>query len=148
MAKDFSTATGIKTLGLQNNNPGNLRPLGRGKAWVGQTGSRKGFAVFKDISYGIRAIAKNAITQISIYGKDTVAKYITAYAPPTENDTAKYIKDTAAALGIKPTDKITVDGLTIFKLIKLHLVKEIGIEAKLITDTDIVAGIKKINHQS
>lgn len=144
MAKDFSLSN-AKTLGLRNNNPGNLRPLGRNTMWVGQTGTNKGFVVFKNISYGIRAIVKNALTQIYKRGNNTVAKYITAYAPPHENDTAKYIRDTAAALGVKANDKIPTDTDSLLKLTRLHLKKEIGSENQYITDEDIYRGMALLN---
>jgi hypothetical protein len=148
MAKDFTNIQQPLPLGLRNNNPGNLRPLGSRQVWVGQTGNNKGFVVFKDISYGIRAMAKNAITQILKNGNNTVEKYITAYAPPKENDTAKYIKYVCSALNLRPNDPIPVDMPTFIKLIRIHLQTELSDHSKLISDKDIIEGIAKINDQA
>ncbi len=143
MASSFLNIEGFPA-GLRNNNPGNVRPLGRGKLWLGQIAVNRNFAVFKNIGYGIRAMAKNAITQVLRYKNNTVVKYINAYAPPSENNTKKYIVDVAKSLGIKPTDKILLTYPTLKKLIKIHIVKEIGAHGALITDADIDDGILKL----
>ena len=148
MAKDFSTIDTPLPLGLRNNNPGNVRPLGKRQIWVGQTGTNKGFAVFKDISYGIRAIVKNAVTQITKRGNNTVAKYVTAYAPPSQNDTQKYILAVADVLNLKPNDVIQITFDNIKNLVRIHMQTEIGSFHKNITDEDIRDGILKLYPES
>lgn len=143
MANSFLNASNLP-LGLRNNNPGNIRPLGKNKIWLGQVGVNKNFVVFSDVSYGIRAIAKNAITQITKNGKNTVQKYITAYAPPSDgNDTAKYIKSVSMALGVKPNAVIKPTFRVLHKLIRIHIINEISQHSKLISDADITLGIIK-----
>ncbi len=146
MASNFLNITNAP-LGLRNNNPGNIRPIGKTSLWLGQIGKRGGFAMFKDVSYGIRAMAKNAMTQINKYGKNTVKKYITAYAPPAENDTAKYINEVAKALNIKPNDPIPLNYETIKKLIRIQMQTEIGKSHLLITDDDINRGLIRLNEK-
>ena len=59
-------------LGLRNNNPGNIRDMGI--CWEGKIGSNKGFVVFNDVAWGIRAMIVNFHTSITIYGNDTLRK--------------------------------------------------------------------------
>lgn len=70
-----------------NRNPGNLRgsPL--------ESGERSGFAVFKDIQTGIEAYFKLLSENYRQFiDKGDIAGLINKYAPPSENDTALYIK--------------------------------------------------------
>jgi len=106
-------------LGLRNNNPGNLRDVGIG--WEGKIGSNKGFVVFEDVSWGIRAMIINFHTSITIHGNETLNKYLTRYAPPIENDTAKYIQIVSQKTGIAPTEKIHFD----FEKLKLIYVRNL-----------------------
>lgn len=102
--------------------------------------------MFKNIAYGIRGMAKNAITHIVKRGNDTPAKYVSAYAPASDgNDTAKYIKLVSEKLGIKPNDRIELTGENLRKLIRIHLVTEIGAKySALISDGEINEGLSKL----
>lgn len=74
----------------KTSNPLNIRYNPKNK-WVGQTGVYKGFCVFKNKVYGIRA----AILLINSYRKkgfDTIEKIIPRFAPPCENDTFAYLE--------------------------------------------------------
>lgn len=146
MAKDFTTISQPLPRGLRNNNPGNLRPPGKRQMFVGTVGTSGGFVVFKNIAYGIRGMAKNAITHIVKRGNDTPAKYVSAYAPASDgNDTAKYIKLVSEKLGIKPNDRIELTGENLRKLIRIHLVTEIGAKySALISDGEINEGLSKL----
>jgi hypothetical protein len=106
------TVTGLSR-GERNNNPGNINlknGLGQVIQWQGlaptQTDSR--FAQFTDATYGIRALHKNTLT-IFGRGNNTVQTLIYTYAPPTENNTAIYVANVAAALGVAPTDVIDMN---------------------------------------
>lgn len=82
------------TLAFQNNNPGNLR-------FVGQTGATQGvggFAKFSTPEAGYSAL-KNQIRLDQERGL-TLEKFITKYAPPSENNTALYISQMEKALGV------------------------------------------------
>lgn len=72
-------------------NPGNMRPPGAGT----------GFANYATPQEGLAALDKN----LQSYGKqgvNTVSSIISKWAPPSENNTAAYVADVSARLGIKP----------------------------------------------
>ena len=79
------------------NNPGNIRP---GNDFQGETGAAKGFSVFDTMINGIRAYFKNLHTAIFVHDRKTICQYITAYAPPSENDTENYINTMCNKVGI------------------------------------------------
>ena len=94
------------TLGIRNNNPGNL--VFTGIAWQGKIIPKvpQRFEQFSAVKWGIRAMLRDVVNDIS-KGKNTVSKLIHQYAPPSENNTKSYINDVSKALGIQPNDKIT-----------------------------------------
>jgi hypothetical protein len=75
--------------GVRNNNPGNIR-YGEFAKRLGATGKDdKGFAIFPDYKSGEQAIAKLLDTRSykNLTGKQAMMRY----APPSENNTSKYI---------------------------------------------------------
>lgn len=127
-------------LGLRNNNPGNIRPLDY-DVWQGQIGVDNGFVVFKDISWGIRAFATNLYSSITKHGTDTLAKYISRYAPASENDTQNYINTVAAYTGIDPNGPIPTDETNVKNILAGQMIVELGQQdAALVTDQDINEG--------
>lgn len=92
------------TRGLRNNNPGNIRY--DGTAWEGLANppqDDKGFCVFIDPTYGIRAMGRILSNYVNADGvTPSVVGIISRWAPPSENDTASYIDDVAGQLGIDP----------------------------------------------
>lgn len=94
-AKDRPSFSHISTaddLGYRNNNPGNLRP------YSGYSGKESnGFRVFGSLEAGWKALVhdfeiKQSGMSSVITPSDTVRKYISIYAPASENDTKAYIK--------------------------------------------------------
>ena len=97
-----------RSRGLRNNNPGNIRH--GGSLWYGAADNQTdpAFLQFTDAKWGLRAIARTLLT----YGRkrraadgspiDTLAEVITRWAPPSENNTASYIKAVAKRTGFKP----------------------------------------------
>jgi hypothetical protein len=81
-----------KPRGLRNNNPGNIRHSNQ--AWVGMADKQpdKEFVTFRSIAYGYRALIKTLRTYRILHQCITVKEMITRWAPPTENDTAAYIR--------------------------------------------------------
>ena len=79
-----------KTLAEINNNPLNIR-FNPANQWRGQTGSNVGFCVFQSEAYGFRAGYK-ILTNYIKNGYNTIEKIISRWAPPTENNTEKYIE--------------------------------------------------------
>lgn len=93
----MDTLYSIGSLGITNNNPGNIRYTG--SYWVGLTGSNSGFCVFSSMTFGVRAAIKNMQTYYK-RGYTTLTKYISVYAPASENDTANYISYVSKNTGI------------------------------------------------
>lgn len=142
MAKDFSQNPSFP-LGLRNNNPGNLRYNANIK-WQGQIGQNKGFVVFRDIAYGIRAWGMDLKNDIK-KGKDTIEKLIYEYAPPSENNTQAYIKNVEQYSGIKRTQPLHTDIDTLTKLARGFYNVELGlVYASKISDSDIREGLGMI----
>jgi hypothetical protein len=85
--------------GIRNNNPGNLRKSA--VKWIGKVANPldTAFESFGSMQAGIRAAVSNAHTHWN-RGKNTVSELITIWAPPHENDTAKYVETVAKAAGI------------------------------------------------
>lgn len=102
-------------LAYVNNNPGNLRFAGQSGASQGQGG----FAKFSTPEEGVKALT-NQITLDASRGH-TLASFISKFAPPTENNTAQYISQAIASLGVTkdtPLSKIPADKLAKFIALK------------------------------
>ena len=84
------------TIGMRNNNPGNLRPVG----------ASTGFQQFDTPEAGISALDNQLKIDGTKHGINTIAGLINKYAPGSENDTAAYVKAVASNLGIDPNQKI------------------------------------------
>lgn len=130
-------------LGLRNNNPGDIRP---GDAWQGMVGTNEGFIVFSDISWGIRAMATDLLNKIN-KGENTITDIITIYAPPSENDTAKYISAVSSDMGIDPNTVLPMDEGTFHELIRAIMNHELGDDySAMISDPDIDQGISMVKN--
>lgn len=96
--------------GLHNNNPGNIR---RSKTtYRGETDSDDpDFKQFKSIGWGYRAIFVLLHTYQVKYNLLSIRGMISRYAPPSENNTAAYIRFVSNYTGIDPDVQInTLDG--------------------------------------
>jgi len=105
-------------LAYVNNNPGNLR-------FAGQTGATRGeggFAKFSSPQAGIQALQRQI--QLDASRGLTLSQFISKYAPPSENDTAKYIRDVVAMTGASPNTKI--NSIDLQKLTSAIAQKESG----------------------
>ncbi len=79
---------------LKDNNPLNIRYRSEGY-WQGQapsTGRPPVFCRFFDMKYGFRAAFRLILTYYERYHLDTVEKIVSRWAPPSENDTQRYIR--------------------------------------------------------
>lgn len=74
---------------IGDNNVFNIRYNKRNK-WFGQTGQKHGFCCFDSRDHAIRACFKLLVNYIRS-GYDTYRKIINRFAPPSENDTDKYL---------------------------------------------------------
>ncbi|MBF2709249.1 structural protein [Flavobacterium soyangense] len=136
--------------GIRNNNPGNL--ISTNIQWLGKIPLSKNtdgkFEQFETIELGIRAMFKDLINDIN-KGKNTVRKLITEYAPPNENNTGKYIKDVCSSIGVTPDQIITsVNYSFLLMLGKAIIKKENGSDASLVSDKQIIKGIKLLGDVS
>lgn len=143
MPQSFLNRTDLP-LGLRNNNPGNIRVTS--DQWQGMIGSNGGFVTFQDVSWGIRAMATILGNDI-LSGKNTIRKLITEYAPPIENNTNAYINNVASWTGWSADQSLPVTRDTLFRLIRAMMMMEIGSASSLVTDSDINAGLNKMNAQ-
>lgn len=90
------TGTG-GTLGMRNNNPGNMRPVG----------ADTGFQKFNTMQEGLAAL-DNDLQIKGARGVNTIRKVISAWAPPPQkpgddqNNTEAYIATVAKRLGVPP----------------------------------------------
>jgi hypothetical protein len=131
-------------LGFKNNNPTNL--IENGTTWEGKIGSSKGFVVFDDVAWGIRAAATNLHSSITRSGTDTIRKYISRFAPPNENDTEAYIRYVSTQTGIGENDKIPTDVDSVKKILRAQMQIEIGQKySSLITEDDMNEGLSRLS---
>ncbi len=95
-----------------NNNPGNLRFAGQSGAVKGENG----FAKFKTPADGVTAL-ENQI-KLDASRNLTLAQFVGKYAPPTENDTNKYIQDIIKITGAQKNTSIkNIDLRTLVKAV-------------------------------
>lgn len=84
-------------LGIRLNNPGNIRYNAHNR-FIGLCGQENGFCKFESRVYGIRAcyvVVRNYIRR----GIVCPASIIARYAPPSENNTDRYIKFVCQYMG-------------------------------------------------
>jgi len=98
-------------LTFKNNNPGNIRYNPKIKGVIGR--SPGGFSVFSSWYHGLYAM-KSLLTRSYLQkGFDTISKIIYRYAPPSENDTEKYIRNLVSWTNIPRDRKITTADLNV-----------------------------------
>lgn len=88
----------------RNNNPGNIEYGSFAKS-VGAIGTDGRFAAFPDKATGLKAI--EALLDRPTYRDLTISGAIQRYAPPHENNTARYAGTVAAAAGATPSTKLS-----------------------------------------
>lgn len=92
--------------GIRNNNPGNI---GKGVGFAGEVeGGDARFATFESPEAGVRALARNLLTYQQQHGLDTVTDILHRWAPPSENDTASYVRTVADRLGVAPDQPLNL----------------------------------------
>lgn len=97
----------------RNNNPGNLRYVGRTGADRAQADGalgveQSGFAMFPSVAAGESALG--ATIDRAASARRSLASFLNQYAPPSDgNNTAGYVATVAKALGVDPS--ATVDAL-------------------------------------
>lgn len=91
------------TIAWRNNNPGCIRYTANAVS-MGAIGKAGGFAIFPDEQTGMRAIETLLLSED--YRDLTIARAITKYAPPHENNTTDYISHLCYATGLNKHQKI------------------------------------------
>lgn len=87
----------------KNNNPGNIE-FGDFAKQNGSTHGDPRFAIFPDATTGFNALM-NLIRRYASEGH-TITTMMNKYAPPSENDTKKYIQTLASRLGVDPNTSL------------------------------------------
>lgn len=104
---NFIIRQGGGTRGLRNNNPGNIRAVGN------QNHDRSGFRVNGTMEEGITE-ADEQLDRYAKRGINTLGKIIATWAPPSENDTKKYIADVMGDTGLKEDSVIDAGNRALF----------------------------------
>ena len=96
------------TRGLRNCNPLNIRWVA-GTRWKGQSSFQgdKDFVQFERMEWGIRAAFVLLRTYAIKYKANCIQDIITRWAPPSENDTEKYIKNVCLWSGLGGLQRLT-----------------------------------------
>jgi len=88
-------------LSVKNNNPGNLRLAGQPGAIEGDGG----FAAFSSPGQGLRALTRQVVLDTQTRGM-TLESFLKKYAPPSENETNKYIEFVERQTGLSAQQKV------------------------------------------
>jgi len=128
----------MKTRGLRNNNPGNIRH--GASLWQGMSADQTdpAFVRFDSPVYGIRALTRLLRNYQSRYQLMTVRQIINRWAPPTENDTGAYVLHVAREAGVNPDQQINVNE-HIVPIVKTIIKHENGLNPY--SDETILTGI-------
>lgn len=112
--------------GIRNNNPLNIRV---GNHWLGEVGEPTDteFEQFQTMFYGVRAGFVLIKRYMMRYHLDTLTKIITRWAPPSENNTASYIRRVASRMGVNPNLVLSwYDRKTMLALVDAMILQESG----------------------
>jgi hypothetical protein len=93
-------------IGIQNNNPGNLRQAYGSKF---PTNIKNGYAYFPSLCDGVEALSKLTYDYYVSHGLRTLPKFVERYAPASENDVMQYIHNMVLILNINPLRVDTYD---------------------------------------
>lgn len=80
----------LSNIYLHTSNPFNIRYNKRNQ-WKGQVGNYRGFCIFSEDKYAIRAFLILCHVYRVKYNIKTISQFINRYAPPRENNTQSYI---------------------------------------------------------
>jgi hypothetical protein len=142
---DFLMAT--KTLGLRNNNPGNIEYGPFARKYGGELGEGGRFARFQTMAIGFRVIAELLQAYYAIPRDnriDTIQEVVERWAPSAENNVTAYVNHLCAVTGLQPNDRLDLaDQSTLWWLALAIAEHECGHDAvtQYVTDADITAGI-------
>ncbi len=116
--------------GLDNNNPGNIRLSAT--AYLGEVkpSRDKAFKQFETMAWGYRAIFVLLHTYGVKHGLRSIEAIVKRYAPPTENDTERYVSFVAYRSGIAREREIdTLSAADMKRIVTAISRMENGVEA-------------------
>ena len=131
--------------GVRNNNPFNV--IKTADQWTGKTTGRDTkFETFTAVEYGIRAGIIDIVGDICKDKKNTISKFISEFAPRTENNTTAYITFLSDQTGKKADEILTdstgkIDFNLLLKIAIGIIRKENGTEAAKISQKMILDGV-------
>ena len=109
LSEPMEMQEGGQTIGLRQNNPGNIRPTGE---FICETGQGGGYATFKNPIFGGRALSRILSTYKRDYGINNIDAMIDRYAPKKDNTEASrknYKSFIARDLGVSTDSEIDLD---------------------------------------
>ncbi len=92
--------------GLRNSNPGNIRLSPTRFKGETEKSNDSAFKQFRDMAWGYRAMFVVLNTYRTKWGLTTISQMIGRWAPPTENDTDKYIQAVSHLSNLDPDTPI------------------------------------------
>ena len=128
--------------GLRNNNPLNIRRVA-GTNWKGHSSFQgdKAFVQFEKMEWGIRAAFVLLRTYSIKYKANCIADIIKKWAPPSENDTERYIKNVCLWTGFGGLQRLTEEDWP--KLVRAMARQECG---ALLSEEIIQRGFELFKH--
>ena len=122
--------------GLRNCNPGNIRQSKTRYMGEKPHSTDSAFKQFETLEWGYRAIFMLLHTyRVRGYG-DTIAKMISRYAPPVENNTEAYISRVCQQTGIDRDQRLnTLNSVQMIPIVSAISAVENGVKA----DEEVVA---------
>lgn len=116
--------------GIRNNNPCNIRKtIDR---WQGEVvpSQDPAFKQFETMAYGYRATFKLLYNYQHRYGCYMLADFINRWAPPSENNTRRYIETVAKRSGLSDVSTVdTTAGEQMIRIVSAMAFVENGIDA-------------------
>ncbi len=114
-------------------------------AWNGEIASTGRFCSFDTPINGIRAYFLNLHAAIVKHNRNTIKGYVTAFAPPNENKTDKYIADMCHGTGIGEDEDIPTDRPFLIRFAHTQFVIEVGHAiANAIEGSDFTAALDEV----
>ena len=116
--------------GLRNCNPGNLRRTKDRWQGLRLQQTDKEFFQFTDMAHGYRAMMITLQNYVRRHGCHTLASIIRRYAPPSENNTSKYLAHVCNEMGVPTTYEPDLeDKATLCALVSAMSRMENGVDA-------------------
>ena len=144
---DVTDAIANVARGLRNNNPGNVELTSPATQWVGWVGAAeqtdRSYVQMRTMAAGVRMALTVFRNYQKLYGLKNIGQLIARWAPPATNDTAAYVADVVARVGVGagvPIDLRNRD--TAFAFLRAVFRHENGVAAELIPASTMYEGIE------